>query len=105
MRNTIAIILALAVIALTSQVGVHAFSCGKNNSNLANVGMHKNQILKDCGPPASREAVGWDKRGGKIRIAEEWTYIQNNYGKRQMYLLRINGQGYVAEIEWLGEVK
>jgi hypothetical protein len=81
----------------------HGFNCG--NGNLATEGMHKYQILKDCGKPASSQVVGYNYGRSAIRIVEEWVYITQEYGKRQMYLLKIGGGGIVREIVWLGEVK
>lgn len=86
-----------------SVASTYAFNCGKDGRKLATTGMNKHQILKDCGPPQSREIVGFDEKGGKYRIVEEWVYVINSYGRKQMYLLKIDNKGIVAEIEWLGE--
>ena len=67
-------------------ISTYAFRCGDGGRNLASDGMHKYQILKDCGPPFSKEIVGVDKKGGSYRIVEEWLYIINDYGHKQMYL-------------------
>jgi hypothetical protein len=47
--------------------------------------------------------VGFDKNSGKYRIIEEQVYIIDNYGRKQMYLLKSDNRRIVAEIEWLGE--
>jgi hypothetical protein len=94
---------ALLTFLFISVAIANAFNCGADGSKLATKGMNKYQILSDCGPPASKEAVGFDKKGGQYRIVEHWLYIINEYGHKQMYLLKINGEGIVDEIEWLGE--
>ena len=96
-------VLAVLTLIILSVGNTDAFNCGKDGRKLATKGMNKHQILKDCGPPLSREAVGFDKKGGKYRIIEEWVYVINEYGHKQMYLLKIDDKGVVAEIEWLGE--
>lgn len=83
----------------------YAFRCGDGGKNLARKGMHKYQILNNCGPPVSKEIVGVDKSGGSYRIVEEWLYIINKYGQKQMYLIKFDGNGIVVEIESLGEQK
>ena len=83
----------------------YAFRCGTLRRNLAREGMHKYQILKDCGPPSLKETVGLDRRGGSYRIIEEWLYIINEYGHKQMYLIKFDGNGIAVEIKWLGEQK
>jgi hypothetical protein len=96
-------VLSVLTIILFSVVNTYAFNCGKDGVKLAVEGMNKHQILKDCGPPFSKETIGFDKKGGKYRIVEEWVYIINEYGHKQMYLLKIDVNGIVDEIEWLGE--
>jgi hypothetical protein len=49
------------------------------------------------------EIVGLEKRSEKYRIIEEPVCIIDNYGHKPMYLLMIDNNGIVAEIEWLGE--
>ena len=100
------IILAAVLTLLgASAVYTYAFHCGDGGRYLAAEGMHKYQILKDCGPPVSKEIIGLDKKGGSYRIAEEWLYIINNYGHKQMYLLKFDEKGILVEIDWLGEQK
>ncbi|UCF90483.1 MAG: DUF2845 domain-containing protein [Desulfobacterales bacterium] len=82
-----------------------AFRCGYGGKNLASEGMHKYQVLKDCGPPISKEIVGVDEKGGSCRIIEEWLYIISDYGHKQMYLIKFDGKGIAVEIDWLGEQK
>lgn len=102
-QRTLAVVLAVLMIFIFSVDSADAFNCGKDGRKLASTGMNKHQILKDCGPPQSKEIVGFDKKGGKYRIVEEWVYVINEYGHKQMYLLKIDDKGIVAEIEWLGE--
>ncbi|WP_020586352.1 DUF2845 domain-containing protein [Desulfobacter curvatus] len=83
-------IITLTVILtfLFSSAGyTYAFRCGDGKRNLASEGQHKYQILKDCGPPVSKEIVGVDKNSGVYRIVEEWLYIINERGSKQMYLI------------------
>lgn len=76
-----------------------AFRCGERNNKVATEGMHKYQILADCGEPASRDLVGYEKN----RVIEEWLYIIDDGVNRQMYLIRFNQDGYAVKIEWLGK--
>jgi hypothetical protein len=100
------IILATMLIFLCGvAVPTHAFRCGDGGRNLASKGMHKYQILNDCGTPASKEIVGADEKEGSYRIVEEWLYVINENGYNQMYILKLDGQGIVVEIDWLGEQK
>ncbi len=78
-----------------------AFRCGSRNQNLATEGMHKFQILADCGEPASREVVGYEKN----RVIEEWLYIIDDTVNRQMYLIRFDQEGIAEKIEWLGKME
>ena len=78
-----------------------AFRCGSHNQYLAAEGMHKFQILADCGEPVSREIVGEEKN----RILEEWLYIIDDSVNLQMYLIKFDRDGYADKIEWLGKVK
>ena len=84
---------------------VYAFRCGPGGRNIAREGMHKYQVLKDCGQPISRETIGLDRSGGSYRFIEEWVYIEEDYGRKQMYIIRFNEKGIAGEIEWLGEQK
>jgi hypothetical protein len=98
------IIFLIVIILLCSAVSsTYAFRCGDRGNNLARERMHKYQILKDCGPPISREIIGFDKRVNLYRIIEEWVYVIDHYGNKQMYLLNFNGEGILVDIEWLGE--
>lgn len=89
------IMLIVYLLLLWSQA--EAFNCG--NGKLATSGMHKYQIIKDCGAPTFQQVVGY------YPFREEWVYITEQYGKRQMFLLKINSTGKVYDIIWLGEVK
>jgi len=102
MKNFI-IFLIVIILLCSSGSSAYAFRCGDRGKNLTREGMHKYQIIKDCGPPVSREIVGFDKRVNSYRIIEEWVYIINHYGNKQMYLLKFNRDGVVVDIEWLGE--
>ena len=81
----------------------YAFRCGEGNRYLATEGMHKHQILKDCGEPFSREVIGYDKKSGSYRQVEEWVYIIEDTGNEQVYLIRFDRDGIAKSIEWLGE--
>ncbi|MCM2264286.1 MAG: DUF2845 domain-containing protein [Desulfuromonadales bacterium] len=81
----------------------YAFRCGDGNRYLATEGMHKYQILKDCGEPYSREDVGYDKNHGSYRVIEEWIYIIEDTGNKQMYLIKFDRNGIADSVEWLGE--
>ena len=100
------IILAVALtLFCTSVFCSYAFYCGEGGRYLATEGRHKYQILKDCGPPVSKEIVGVDKKSGSYRIVEEWLYLIEKYGHKQMYLLKFDEKGILVEIDWLGEQK
>lgn len=86
-------------------VSTWAFNCGFGNRSIATNGMHKYQVLKECGSPISAQVVGLQRTIGGVRIVEEWVYVTESYGKRQMYLLKIGADGRVKTIDWLGEVK
>ncbi|WP_320043253.1 DUF2845 domain-containing protein [uncultured Desulfobacter sp.] len=66
---------AILTFLFGSAVNTYAFRCGEGKRNLASEGQHKYQILKDCGPPVSKEIVGVDEKGNTYRIVEEWLYI------------------------------
>lgn len=100
MKTTIALTAMLAYLVLVTASAL-AFRCGKYNDKLATEGMHKYQILADCGEPASRELVGYENN----RIIEEWLYVIDDGLNRQMYLIRFDREGEAVRIEWLGEVK
>ena len=99
------ILAAILTFLCCSAASTHAFRCGDGGRNLASKGMHKYQILKDCGPPVSKEIVGVDEKDGSYRIVEQWLYIINDYGHKQMYLIKFDGKGIAVEIDWLGEQK
>ena len=84
-------------------LNAYAFRCGTVNQNLAAEGMHKQQILNECGPPFTKEIVGVDEFWISSRIVEEWIYIINEYGYKHMYIIKFDGNGKAVEIEWLGE--
>ncbi len=104
MRKVIILAVALTLFYLSAFYS-YAFYCGKGGRYLAREGMHKYQILKDCGAPVLKEIVGVDKKGGSYRIVEEWLYIIKTYGHKQMYLLKFDGKGILVEIDSLGEQK
>ena len=98
-----AIIVALMLIFCSIAISAHAFNCGEGGRYLATTGMHKYKILKNCGPPMHKEKVGVDIKKRSVRIIEEWVYIVDWYGHKNMYMLRINAKGVVAEIVYMGE--
>ena len=104
MKNFIILISILTFLCCSAGT-THAFRCGDGGRNLAQEGMHKYRILKDCGPPVSKEIVGVDEKDGTYRKVEEWLYIINEYGHKQMYLIKFDGKGVAAKIDWLGEQK
>ena len=92
--------LVLAAGPVFARGGMH---CG---NKIVTVGDHKYEIMAACGQPVSREVVGVDnKRVGEWRIVEEWLYIIEKYGHKQMYLLEFDSDGCAREIKWLGEQK
>lgn len=97
--------LVLALLFCFTTSPSHAFRCGDGNRYIASEGMHKHQILKDCGEPASREIIGYDKRLGSYRQVEEWVYIIYDTGNEQVYLIKFDKNGIAKSIEWLGEKK
>ena len=100
----ILIVLASSTAILCSfSLSAYAFRCGEYNQLLATEGMHKYQILKDCGPPDIKEDVGVDNRHGSYRIVEEWIYIMEENNKDQMYIIKFDSNGVSKSIEWLGE--
>jgi len=80
----------------------YAFRCGHNLNRIATVGMHKYKVLKDCGTPASKEIIGIDSRGRLSRIVEQWLYVINAYGNRQLYLIKFDRHDIAQEIVWMG---
>ena len=94
---------AVLILLCGTITSAYAFRCGKVNQNLAAEGMHKQQILNECGPPFTREIVGFDESGISSRIVEEWIYIINEYGYKHMYIIKFDGNGKAVEIDWLGE--
>lgn len=96
---------ALLTLAFVAAAPAQAFRCGDGNRYLATEGMHKYQILKDCGPPAVQETVGVDRERGSYRSVEEWLYIIDDLGRRQLYLIKFDRDGLAVRIEWLGEQK
>lgn len=104
MKKSIILASSLAVLCGFASAA-QAFRCGEGNKYLASEGMHKYQILKDCGEPYLREDVGYDKKNGSYRVMEEWVYIINDTGNNQMYLIKFNKDGIADSIEWLGEQK
>ena len=100
-------ILYLAALTLFCASAFHsyAFSCGKGEKYIATEGWHKYQILKDCGPPVIKEDVGVAKKDGTYRIIEEWYYIIDKYGHKNMYRLKFDEKGIMVEIDFLGEQK
>lgn len=102
MKKFILIIVAVFFLAVTTDSTL-AMHCGKG---LVSEGDHKYELLATCGQPVSREIVGIDnKHVGEYRIVEEWLYVIEQYGHKQMYLMKFDGSGYVREIKWLGEKK
>jgi len=101
-KKFVLIIVAVLFLAVTTD-SILAMHCGKN---VVSEGDHKYEVLAACGQPASREVVGIDnKHVGEYRIVEEWLYIIEKYGHKQMYLLEFDGEGLIREIKWLGEQK
>ena len=102
MKKFVLIIVAILFLVVTADSTL-AMHCGKG---LVSEGDHKYEVLATCGQPISREIIGIDhKHVGEYRIVEEWLYIVERYGHKQMYLLKFDGDGYVREIKWLGEQK
>ncbi|MEA2107896.1 MAG: DUF2845 domain-containing protein [Pseudomonadota bacterium] len=104
MKKIMVVAAVTVVLWLTAQVAAaQGMHCG---SKIVTTGDHKYEILAACGQPASREIVGVDnKHVGEYRIVEEWLYIIEKYGHKQMYLLEFDGDGRAQEIKWLGEQK
>ncbi len=96
---------AIFIILCGSSLNAYAFRCGDVNQNIVGVGMYKQQILNECGPPFSREIVGLYDSGNTYQIVEEWIYIINEYGYKHMYLIQFDGNGKALKIEWIGEQK
>ena len=102
MKKFVLIIVAVLFLAVTTDSTL-AMHCGKN---VVSEGDHKYEVLAACGQPVSRETIGIDhKQVGEWRIVEEWLYVIERYGHKQMYLLRFDGDGCVRKIKWLGEQK
>jgi len=97
--------LFVAVLIFSWCTTAYGFRCGEGGKLLASKGMNKYEILKDCGPPVSKEITAINKNGNSYQKIEEWVYIVDEYGHKQMYLVRIDKDGIVAKIEWLGEQK
>ncbi|MBN2233303.1 MAG: DUF2845 domain-containing protein [Deltaproteobacteria bacterium] len=97
------VIMIMLVTFLATAAPARAMRCGKD---LVSAGDHKYEVLATCGDPVIREDIGIDhKQVGEYRIIEEWLYVIERYGKRQMYRLRFDGDGILRDIEWLGERK
>jgi len=102
-KITLLVFLILSII-FVSPLYADSFNCGFEGRNLASEGKHKFQILKDCGPPASRDFVGIDlQSNGRYRIVEEWLYVISDCGHKNMYLIKFDGNGIAVKIDWLGE--
>lgn len=102
--KSIAITICTAVLSLALIEPALAFRCGESGNNLAQEGMHKYEILKDCGSPYSKEIVGRDLREeDRGPIYEEWIYLLTHYHPNQMYLIRFDRDGYAREIRYLGD--
>lgn len=95
---TVILVFSLSTIA-------YAFRCGEGGRLLADEGMHKYEILKDCGAPVSKEVTAIKEHGDSIQKIEEWLYIVDEYGHKQMYLIKFNEKGIASKIDWLGEQK
>jgi len=101
MELVLAVVMILVLVLAAGPV--FAMHCG---NRIISEGDHKYEVLAACGRPVSREQIGIDhKRVGEWRIVEEWLYIIEKYGHRQMYLLRFDGDGRLREVKWLGEQK
>lgn len=103
--NKAILFVATLTLFCTSAFHSYAFSCGKGGTYLATEGRHKYQILKDCGPPVVKEDVGVAKKDGTYRIIEEWYYIIDKDGHKNMYRLKFDEKGMLVEIDFLGEQK
>ena len=95
----------IVLIVLFFVPNVYAFRCGEFNRNLAREGMTKDEILMDCGEPATSEVVGFDKNGGSYRKIEEQIYVIEDYGHERVYRLKYDDKGVVKDIDYLGERK
>lgn len=103
MRKIIVVgIFFLSLILATSSF---AFRCGEYGNNLASTGMTKQKILIDCGVPISKNYLNKYNKRKKYRMVEEWIYITEKWGKKQVHAIRFNRNGVVVEVEWLGEQK
>lgn len=100
------VVAAAAVVVLCLSAGVVFAGGMRCGMKIVSEGDHKYEVIAACGQPASRETIGIDhKRVGEWRIVEEWLYIIEKYGHKQMYLLRFDGNGRARQIKWLGEQK
>jgi hypothetical protein len=97
--------LTVFIISCGTGLTAHAFRCGEANQNIVGVGMYKQQILNECGPPYSREVVGLYDSGNTYQIVEEWIYVIDEYGYKHMYLIQFDGNGKAVKIDWIGEQK
>lgn len=102
------IIIILAVLFFATNV--YAFRCGEYGRNLAREGMHKSEVLMDCGEPAAREVTGVRIKGTRHRPREvskieEQTYIIKEYGQKRVYRLKYDEDGVLDDIDYLGVQK
>jgi hypothetical protein len=92
----------MVVIGVLMAFPCYPFTC--ESGKLAREGMHKYEVVKNCGPPQSAEKVGFSNTVKGVRVVEEWVYIvKGRGGIKQVYLLQINGVGVVSEIQWIGQ--
>ncbi len=108
-------LLILALVLFTA-IQAEAMHCG---NKIVSRGDSKYTVIARCGQPAMINQLGWNThtsgyherstgrcyRRFETRIVEEWLYIIEKHGHKQMYRVRFDDNGYVHRIEWLGEVK
>lgn len=99
-------VMTVTVVVLCLSAGFVFAGGMRCGTQIVSEGDHKYEVIAACGQPVSRETIGIDhKRVGEWCIVEEWLYIIEKYGHKQMYLLRFDGNGRARQIKWLGEQK
>ncbi len=103
-------VLMVLVVLCLSVTHAYAFRCGEGERNLAREGMHKSEVLMDCGEPAATEVTGVRVRGSAHRPREiskivEQTYIIKSYGQKRVYHLKYDENGILDDINYLGVQK
>ena len=96
------IIIGTILFTLVLATSSVAFRCGEYGNNLASSGMTKKEISSDCGRPLSIKRIRKFNAKKRCRMIEEWIYIVEEWGNKQVHAIRFDKHGVAVEEEWLG---